>query len=73
MVIDSIFVYYFVDPKLTVKIISRNEETAENEDIDFDIRDTGNFGGGVSRCPRDWKGICRKQLSLLKLYQWFWI
>ena len=39
MVIDSMFVYHFVDPDLSVKIIFRKEWTAENGGIDFKIVD----------------------------------
>ena len=79
------FVYHFVDPDVTVKIISRKEEIAENEGIDFDIRDVGTSAYWYwirlevleeeFFCSpwRDWKGACRKLLSLLKLYQRFWI
>ena len=35
MVIDSIFVYHFVDPDLKVDVILRKEGTAENGGIDF--------------------------------------
>ena len=41
MVIDSMFVYHFVNPDLRVEIIFRKEETAENGDIDFEIGDIG--------------------------------
>ena len=34
------FVYYFVDPDLTVEIIFRKERTAESGGIDFEITDT---------------------------------
>ena len=39
MVIDSIFVYHFVDPDLRVEIIFRKEGTAEKWGIDFVISD----------------------------------
>ena len=39
MVIDSIFVYHFVDPDLKVEVIFRKEGTAENGGIDFEIGD----------------------------------
>ena len=39
MVIDSMFVYHFVDPDLRVQIIFTNERTAENGGIDFEIMD----------------------------------
>ena len=39
MVIDSIFVYHFVDPDLKVEIIFRKEGTAKNGEIDFEIGD----------------------------------
>ena len=41
MVIDSIFVYHFVDPDLKVEVIFRKEGTAENGGIDFEIGDIG--------------------------------
>ena len=41
MVIESIFVYHFVDPDLKVEVISRKEGTAENGGIDFEIGDIG--------------------------------
>ena len=41
VVIDSIFVYHFVDPDMRVEIIFRKEETSENGGIDFEIGDTG--------------------------------
>ena len=37
MVIDSMFVYHFVNPDLRVEIIFRKERAAENEVIDFEI------------------------------------
>ena len=39
MVIDSIFVYHFVDPDLKVEVIFRKEGTAENGGTDFEIGD----------------------------------
>ena len=33
MVIDSMFVYHFVNPGLTVEIIFRKERTAENRGL----------------------------------------
>ena len=41
MVIDSIFVYHFVDPDLKVEVNFRKEGTAENGKIDFEIGDIG--------------------------------
>ena len=41
MVIDSMFVYHFVDPGWRVFVIFRKERTAENEEIDFEIGDIG--------------------------------
>ena len=41
MVIDSMLVYHFVDPGLKVEIIFREEGTAENGGIDFEIGDIG--------------------------------
>ena len=35
MVINSMFVYHFVDADLRVEIIFRKERTTENEGIDF--------------------------------------
>ena len=37
MVIDSIFVYHFVDLDLKVEVTFRKEETAENGGVDFEI------------------------------------
>ena len=42
MVIESMFVYHFVDPDLRVEIILRKEGTAENGCIDFEIGNIGN-------------------------------
>ena len=39
MVIDSMFVWHFVDPNLRVEIIFRKESTAEHREIDFEIVD----------------------------------
>ena len=39
MVIDSMFVYHFVNPDLRVVVIFRKERTAENGGIDFEIVD----------------------------------
>ena len=39
MVIDSMFMYHFVNPDLRVEIIFRKERTAENRGIDFEIKD----------------------------------
>ena len=39
VVIDSMFVYYFVDPDLRVDIFFEKEEAAENGGIDFEIGD----------------------------------
>ena len=41
MVIDSMFVYHFVDPDLRVEMIFRKEEPGENGGIDFETRDIG--------------------------------
>ena len=43
MVIDSTFVYHFVDLNLRVKIIFRKEGTAESGGINFEIVDIGTF------------------------------
>ena len=37
MVLDSMFVYHFVNPDLRVEIIFKKEKTVENEGIDFEI------------------------------------
>ena len=39
MVIDSMFMYHFVNPDLRVEIIFRKERTAENRGTDFEIKD----------------------------------
>ena len=39
MIIESMFVYHFLNPDLRVEIIFRKEGTAENGGIDFEIRD----------------------------------
>ena len=39
MVIDSMFVYHFVDPDLRVEIIFRKEGAAENGGIAFEVVD----------------------------------
>ena len=39
MVLDSMFVYHFVNPDLRVEIIFKKEKTVENEGIDFEIVD----------------------------------
>ena len=41
MVIDSIFVYHFVDPDLKVEVIFRNKGKAESGGVDFEIRNIG--------------------------------
>ena len=41
MVIDSIFVYHFVDPDLKVEVIFRKEGAAENGATDFEIGGIG--------------------------------
>ena len=41
MVIDSMFVYHFVDPGLRIEIIFRKERAGENEGINFEIVDRG--------------------------------
>ena len=43
MVIDSMFVYHFVNPDLRVVVIFRKERTAESGGIDFEIVDTDIF------------------------------
>ena len=37
MVIDSMFVYHFVDPELRIEIFFQKEGTAENGGVDFEI------------------------------------
>ena len=39
VVIDSMFVYYFVDPDLRVDIFLEKGEAAENGGVDFEIGD----------------------------------
>ena len=39
--IDRMFVYHSVDLDVRVEIIFRKERTAENDPIDFEIRDIG--------------------------------
>ena len=39
MLIDSMFVYHFVDRDLRIEIIFRKEGTAENGGINFEIGD----------------------------------
>ena len=39
MVVDSIFVYHFVDPDLRVETFFEKDEAAENGGIDFEIED----------------------------------
>ena len=39
MVLDSMFVYHFVNPDLRVVVIFRKERTAESGGIDFEIVD----------------------------------
>ena len=41
MVIDSIFVYHFVDPDVKVEVIFKKEGTTENGGINFEIGDIG--------------------------------
>ena len=41
MVINSMFVFHFVDPDLRVEIIFRKEGTSQNECTDFEIGDIG--------------------------------
>ena len=41
MIIDSIFVYHFVDADLSVGTFFKKDEAAENGGIDFEIRDIG--------------------------------
>ena len=43
MVIDSIFMYHFVNPDPRVEIIFRKERTTENRGIDFEIKDIDTF------------------------------
>ena len=39
MVLDSMFVYHFVNPAVRVETIFKKERTVENEVIDFEIVD----------------------------------
>ena len=41
MVIDSTFVYYFINPDLLVEIFFKNEEAGENGSGEFEIGDIG--------------------------------
>ena len=41
VMIDRMLVYHSVDLDLRVEIIFRKERTAENDPIDFEIRDIG--------------------------------
>ena len=41
MVVDSMFVYHFVDPDLRVKTLSEKNEAAENGVVDFVTGDIG--------------------------------
>ena len=41
MVIDSMFIYRFVDPDLRVEIFFRKGRRAENEGVDFETRVIG--------------------------------
>ena len=41
VVIDSIFVYHFVDLDLKVEIFFEKEGAVENRDVDFEIGDVG--------------------------------
>ena len=43
MVIDSIFVYHFVDPDLRAEIFFKKEEAAENGGVGFEIGDISTF------------------------------
>ena len=43
MVIDSMFMYHFVNPDLRVEIIFRKERTTENRGTDFEIKDIDTF------------------------------
>ena len=40
VVIDTMFVYHFVDPGLRVEITFRKERAGENKGINFEIVDT---------------------------------
>ena len=42
VVVDSMFLYHFVDPDLRVEVIFRKEGRAENGWIEFEIGDIGN-------------------------------
>ena len=41
MVIDSVFVYHFVDPDLRVETFFEKDGAAKNGKVDFEIGDTG--------------------------------
>ena len=41
MVIDRMFIYHLVNTDLRVEMIFRQEETAENGGIDFELGDIG--------------------------------
>ena len=41
MVIDSIFIYHFVDPDLRVETLFKKDEAAENGGVDFQIGEIG--------------------------------
>ena len=43
MVIDSLFVYHFVDPDPRVEIFFEKARAAENEGVGFEIGDIGTF------------------------------
>ena len=41
MVIDSMFIYHFVDPDLRVEIFFEKDETPENGGVDFELGEIG--------------------------------
>ena len=43
MIIDSMFVYHFVDPDLRVETFLKTDEAAENGGVDFEIGDISTF------------------------------
>ena len=41
MVINSTFVYHFVDPDLRIETLFKKDEATENGGVDFEIGDIG--------------------------------
>ena len=42
MVINSMFIYHFVDPDVRIEIFFEKDEAAGNGGVDFEIGDIGN-------------------------------